>query len=318
MEMVDHTLTLRGPGVAGGRPRPEALGRVLQLVEPVVRESISMAFRNTSKPPGRRPTWFRRASDIRLVGLSAGRNDTTLLHFEAPRFGEAAAELYRQGQSFDVRPRDSDTGFDLFGDMLEDIRARAEDSLRFDGRLLKELGRFRRFPSTGSVESIALAGDRLRGDCPPTLDEQVSSLAEEMRQNTPPERRARIAGTLDMIRDHDNVFELIVASGVKVRGVWAKGEMGALAKLFQEDVVVEGQAVFRVSGNLLRIDADAIRKATKADDFFRRPPVSDRMHVERRSFLRPQMKGAGADAVHGRWPGEEPEEEILAALRELG
>jgi hypothetical protein len=317
MEMVEHMLTLRGPDVARGRPRPGAVGRVLQLVEPVVRDSISMGFRNTSKVSGRRPDWLRRASDIRFVGLSAGPDGTTVLHFTAPRFGEAAEELYKQGQLFDVRPRESDTGFDLLGDVLGDIRSKAEDSLRFDARLLEDVGRFRSFPDKQGVESIAIAGDRLPAGRPPALDEEVSNLAEEMRQKTPPASRARVAGKLDMIRDHDNVFELILSSGAKVRGVWTTGQMDILAQLFREDVVVEGQAVFRVSGNLLRIEADAVRKATTGDEFFRRIPLPVGKRAEPRSFLRPQAKGSGADAVHGRWPGKESEQEILAALREL-
>jgi hypothetical protein len=130
--------------------------------------------------------------------------------------------------------------------------------------------------------------------------------------------RAGIAGKLDMIRDSDHVFEMILEEQTKVRGVWTGGEMTRLSELFGQEVLVEGQAVFRVSGRLLRIEAEAIKPATPADEFFRKVPAPALRPPRQRSFLEPQTAGGGAAAVHGRWPGNESEEEILAALKEMG
>ena len=315
--MVEHILVLRGPDVAGGRPRPEAVGNVLRLIEPVVRESISMGFRSTSRMRGRKPEWFKRASDIRFVGLSAGEDDSTRLYFEAPRFGEAAEDVYTQGQLFRVRPDETDTGFDLLADVLGDIRKQAVDSLRFDSRLLRQVGTFKAYPSKKGIDSVSVFGDRVLDSQPAVLDEEVSTLALSMRHMTPPNRRARIAGRLDMIRDHDNVFEMILESGTTIRAVWTPGEMASLAGLFRKDVVVEGEAIFRVSGNLLRIEAGAIKEATEADSFFRKVPVAGGGQLEQRSFLKSQTPRTGAAAIYGRWPGDETEEELLAALREM-
>ena len=316
--MIEHILSLRGPRVSGGRPTPEAIGRVLRLIGPVVRESVSMGFRNTSSLSGRRPEWFNRASDIRFVDMSRGPEDATLLHFEAPRFGDAAEDLYRQGELFKVRPSKEDTGFDLLGDVLTDIRGSDEDSLNFDARLLKQLAGFRGLSEKKGVDVVAISGHRWDSSNPPTLDADLAATAESMCSRTPPARRARIAGKLDMIRDHDNVFEMILEGNVTVHGLWTSGDMAALIGLFRQDVVVEGQAVFRVSGKLLRIEAEAVKAATEADDFFRRIPESAGQRLEKRSFLRLQTKGTGASVVHGRWPGDETEQEILAALKEMG
>jgi len=315
--MVEHILVLRGPDVAGGRPRPEAVGNVLRLIEPVVRESISMGFRSTSRMRGRKPEWFKRASDIRFVDLSAGEDDSTRLHFEAPRFGEAAEDVYKQGQFFSLRPAERDTGFDLLADVLGDIRNETVDSPKFDSRLLWQVGMFKTYPSKKGVDSVSIFGDRVLDRQPAVLDEEVSTLALSMRRMTPPKRRARIAGKLDMIRDHDNVFEIILESGTTIRAVWNPGEMSSLTSLFRKDVVVEGEAIFRVSGNLLRIEAAAIKEATQADTFFRKVPVAGAGQLEQRSFLKSQTPRTGAAAIYGRWPGDETEEELLAALGEM-
>lgn len=315
MTMIEHILALHGPRVSGGRPCPEAVGRVLRLIEPVVRESVSMGFRNTSRLPGRRPEWFNRASDIRFVGVSKGPQDATLLHFEAPRFGDAAEDLYRQGEFFRVRPHEEDTGFDLLGDVLTDIRNGAEDSLNFDARLLKHVGSFKKLKG---LESVVVSGHRLDCDNPPMLDADIANAARSMCNRTPPATRARIAGKLDMVRDHDNVFEMILEDSVTVRGLWTGGDMATLGDFFRRDVVVEGQAVFRVSGKLLRIEADAVKISTDADSFFRRIPAPAPKRLDQRSFLRPQTEHTGAGAIYGGWPGDETEQEILAALKEMG
>lgn len=319
MEMVEHTVTVRGPRVSAGRPCADAIGRILLFIEPVVRKSISMGFRNTSAVPGRRHAWFKAAGDIRFLGMSPGDGDATRLHFGAPRFGEAAEDLYKQHQLFKgLRPQESETGFDLLGDVLDDIRGRVEDSLRFDPRLLKDIRKFSTYPSKRGIDSVAISGDRLPEDHPPTLDTDLCTIAESLCRMAPSSTRARVAGTLDMIRDHDNVFELILQDNTTVRGLWTGGEMRDLADLFERDVVVEGGAVFRPSGNLLRIEAEAIRPATDQDDFFRRIPEPTLPQAEQRSLLRPQKAGEGADAIYGKWPGEESEEDILAALKEMG
>lgn len=318
MVMVHHELILRGPNVQAGHPRPEAIAQVLWFVGPAVQESVCMRFRNTSVIRGRRPEWFRRSVDVRFVDVTAGPDDSTVLHFEAPRFGEAAEELYKQKPLFeDVRPKQEDTGFDLFADVLADIRKKAEDSLRFDAKLLGQVSKFKRYPSKRGVESIAISGDRLQ-EHPAILDEAVSLLAEELSRATPPPCRGRIAGKLDMIRDHDNVFKLMLGQTKTVRGVWTRQDMSTLRDLFGKDVAVEGEAVFRASGNLLRIDADAIRPATDADNYFRTLPLPVRRANVPRAFLRPQTSSAGAAAAFGKWPGDESERELLAVLEEMG
>ena len=189
MKMVEHTVELLGESVEDGRPRPEAVGEVLRLVEPTVRMSVSMGFRNTSRKLGRPPEWFRRATDIRFVGMSGSERGGTLLHFEAPRFREAAEEVYGQGELFRVPPAETDTGFDLLGDAVSDVRENRDDSFRYDMQFLNRMHKLYGAASRKGVEAIALLGDRLPTDHPISIDGAVSEHAERMRQ-IPPDQRA--------------------------------------------------------------------------------------------------------------------------------
>jgi len=318
MEMVAHTVSIRGESVAAGRPRPEALGWVLRYIEPVVRDSVSMGFRNTSSLPGRPPAWLSRACDVRLVGISEDGPDGTRLHFEAPRLGGAAEEIYGQGELFRIRPDEHDTGFDLLGDAVADVRKEDHDSIRFDAKLLREIHRLYDGPSKRGVEQIILLGGRLPVAEPISIDQAVSAHANRMRQITPPAQRARIAGKLDMIRDSDSVFEVLLGDGETVRGVWLPGEMGRLQELFREDVLIEGKAVYRPSRKLLRLEADAVRPAAGGDAVFREIPRPLVQATPPRVARQAQTRAGGAGSIHAQWPGDETEDEILAALKGMG
>ena len=122
----------------GDRLPPEAVGQTLVAIPNLVRESIDMVFRGQSLAKGKRPGWLTAASDVALISLSGG--EESVLTFEAPALGEAAPELFRQGEfPWTTRPNPSDTGFDLLGDVLRDIEQGNAESERFDTHLLSEL-----------------------------------------------------------------------------------------------------------------------------------------------------------------------------------
>lgn len=316
--VVQHTIALTGPGVSGGRPLPGPAGSVLRLVGPLVEEAVSVGFRRPSQTRGRKPDWLRAACDVRYVGISRRTDDATLFHFEAPRFGDAAAEVYRQGELFSLRPDAKDTGFDILGDTLSDIANKVRDSERFDARLLRTVNGFRRMAARQGVDCLALHGDRLPGDAPPMLDAGVAECAIDLYRETPVPRRARVAGKLDMIRDSDCVFVMLLDDGTRIRGLWADtNTMVSLGALFGKFILAEGQAVFRPSGSLLRLEADAMELAREGDRFFSKAPTATSGQALSDRVRQRQGPNTGAAAIYGKWPGDESEEELLAALEEL-
>ena len=132
----------------------------------------------------------------------------------------------------------------------------------------------------------------------------------------PPEQRVRLAGRLDTIRYSDRMFTLKLQSGVTLHGV-AEGVLReTLAGLFGKRVTVSAIATFRPSGRELRLQADRIEPA--GDDF-------SLWSVEPRplwgaaapSLRQPQGPRSGLNAIIGRWPGDESEAKIAAALEAL-
>jgi hypothetical protein len=313
MNFVEHTIDVQGPKVSDGQRSPAAVGHVLTWTERLTRMAVSMAFRYSSKVPGRPPQWLAEASNIRFQDVSGG-NGYRRLHFEAPRFGEAAEELYRQGELFETRPAKTDTAFDLIGDIVDDITRQDRDSARFDTGLLKRVERFGGAGQWG-VQSLLLHGDRLPLDHPPVINQALVVLAEGLYRETPAPKRARLAGKLDMIRASDGSFALILESNAPVRGVWVGGDPQAMRDFFDKNVILEGRAFFRPSGALLRIEAEGIALASQTDVFFSTPPEAVPQSIGRRTLQKPQTHKTGVAAIFGKWPGDETEEQLLTALR---
>ncbi|MBI1825136.1 MAG: hypothetical protein HY287_14335 [Planctomycetes bacterium] len=277
-----------------------------------------MAFHHASRLRGRPPEWLQRATDIRFIEQNKADDETTKLFFEAPKFGDAAEEVYREGQLFGQQPDQGDTGFDLLGDMLHDIANRTRDSERFDPPLL---GCFRKLEHPvfdRGIASITIQGHRLPTTRPPRIDHKLTELAVSLRKETPRSARVRVTGNLDMIRHSDQVFELIVGTGERIRGAWVGGDAAVLGQLWRQQVVIDGVAVFRPSGALLRVDTEGLQKAVKSDDFFSKVPTAAARSFDPKRMRRTQSSTTGANAVFGKWPGDESEEQLLAALKELG
>lgn len=152
---------------------------------------------------------------------------------------------------------------------------------------------------------------------PVVIDSHSMTAVDHLIRSTPEPQRARVSGTLDTIRHSDRMFTLLLEGGKAAKGI-AEGVAAAqLAELFGQSVVVSGTAVFRPSGSLLRIEAEAVEPAGSDSAAWARVPVPLFQVMDAPSFRQPQGPRSGVNAIIGRWPGDESDEEIAAALREL-
>lgn len=274
-----------------------------------------MGFLHSSRARGRVPGVLRAAADVRFVRHEGEGDAATRLYFVVPTFGEAAHELFEQRRLWDDGPKQEQTAFELFGSALNDVAARRTDSNRFDPGLLRRISRYRRVLKRG-IEWIDLPDVQLEES--PRLDATVVRAASELEAITPSARRVRIVGRLDVMGASQGVLKLDVRPGQIVTALWDGPEpLESLRDHFNRDVVLEGVAVFRPSGALLRVDADAIAAASPADDFFRTLPRGVPARDYRRlARLKPGEPSAYAQIL-GSIPAEEPDEDFAAAIDAL-
>jgi hypothetical protein len=284
---------------------------VLGTVHNTLLDTVRMGFLHSSRTRGRIPNALKKASDVRYVGHAAGPQDSTLLRFEVPEFGSVASELFEQGQLWDTGPKPDHTAFDLLAATLHDVRQRAKNSERFDHALLRRFAGYGRLLGRG-VNSIVLPDAKATQK--ETIDEELSSAAESLYRETPPRRRVRICGRLDLLAVSKQVLGLFLEDNTPVRAVWTSEGFIDLADFLDKQVVIEGLAEFRPSGTLLRIDADAIRDASTADTAFSKLPLPElrRNYQKEAASVRPGQKPYAS--IFGLIPGDESDEEFAVAV----
>ncbi len=315
MSYVTHQVMLSGPNPYGHRLPPSAIGQAIVVIPTLVRQSVDMAFRGQSTTKGRRPLWLMVASDVALVKVHGG--EETLLTFEAPTFGEAAPEIFRQGEfPWSSRPDEADTGFDLLGDVLGDVARGNAESDRFDARLLTELWGTRKIFKR-SYSELAIISNRHGADDPARLNSATLAIAKQLHDTTPRPQSAIIVGKLDMIRHSTQTFALIMDDEQEVRCVMLEDDVECLTPLFKHRVAVSGRAVFRASGRLLRIEAESVRDAVASDRFFAKVPKPNAQPFDPRRVLCEQGHKRGVAAIIGKWPGDETDEQINDWLKEI-
>ena len=273
-----------------------------------------MAFESRSQANGPTPKWLAAASDIRF--LSHSGDNQTVLAFEAPRLGEAASDMYEQQEFWPTRPKPDDTGFDLLGDVILDITANQSNSERFDSQLLRKVERFKN-GLNGTFQRLAISGNRIPAHAPVVIDKNVLKQAASLTRSTPKPEQVRIVGTLDMIRLSTNAFAVKLNSGEDVLGILTEGNLSEARNLVGQGILVMGKAIYRPSGKLLRIDAAELVRASEHDQFFSKMPKPKNDKFDLNEIFRQQKHKRGIAAIYGKWPGDETDEEILAALKEM-
>lgn len=315
MKLVEHHIDMFGPACEGRYARPGAVGRVLSHVGPLAVETLRMGVLHRSRKVGRPWKELAAAWDVRHGGQEASPEGGTRLLFTAPMLKDAAPSLFEQGVLWDEGPNPEATAFDMIGPVVADVRAKKRDSERYDTDLLRRFTRFDPALRRG-VDRLTIGGHQLDGAEAPVIDTDLATIAREWVQVTPQPKRVRVSGQLDMIRVSDRVFELVLADGNRVRAVWAGPTVVHLREYLDDQVLIEGDAVFRPSGSLLRIDAEAIAHATEQDAFFSTLPMSSAELRHERLRVR-QTPTTGVNAIWGQWAGDESEEEMLKALEKM-
>ena len=314
MSHVTQTITLTSDHHYGRRLPPHALGNALRAIPEVVRGAVSMAFRGRSSVPGPRPRWLKTATDIRFLDHQG--DDASVLYFEAPKLGDAAPDLYSHQAFWSTRPEPGDTGFDLLGDVLRDVAAHKENSDRFDMRLLGHLVGFKNVLN-GTFRELRLDLTGHESKPPAVINSEVILTAQEFQASTPLPQRVRVVGTLDMVRSSTQSFALRLDGGQEVQGDLVQGDINTLTALVGQPVLVLGRAVYRASGNVLRIEADEVQPATDRDRFFATLPKPRRRRFDVGQIVREQSHKKGVEAILGKWPGDETDEEIEQGLEDL-
>lgn len=251
------------------------------------------------------PRWLEAAADFDVTDIRPG---STQLVVEASPLKKIAAEHFGAGD-FSPSISSGATALDLFHRGLEEASAGGTDSDWFDVPLLKTFGNLRRVLDYGFEEIEFDMGRRL------TIGADALETIRALRTRVPDQRHVRVSGKLEQIQHSDRRFVLLVGEE-PLRGVADDGiSLEQLASMFGQFVTVTGEAIFRPSGRVLRIEASSFEVAAADVQVWAkvpRPLFSPAVSSPRN--LAKQSPTTGLAAIFGRWPGDESDEELMAAL----
>lgn len=255
---------------------------------------------------GPAPAWLASAADLRISRFAPG---SLALGLEAPRLTDVAPEIFAQPHVFPSGTAADASSFDLFLDAAEDAARGKRDSERLDPGVLDVLGRASAlFVKGGTRLTIGRAG-RAEVVLDPSSAQTIRSLANE----TPAGRVTRVRGVLDTLTVSTKSLVLRLDDGRQLRGFAADVAIETLKSLHGKDVVLEGQVSFRPSGEALRIQVESAFAATAGDVLWAQLPKVEAAPARGR----PSVAPVGLDAFFGKWPGDETDEQLAAALRAL-
>ncbi len=271
-----------------------------------VDRSMRLRIEGRSGARGRAPSWLTASRDVRVRDLRLGSLELVLA---APTLGESNPEMFGQGDLYGDAPGPDETPVDVFVDGLRDAIQGNRDSSRLDLGLLQSIASAEQLFSRG-VRSIAFDDPRGPGRALVFRGEHIAGL-RTLAESAPESKVARVVGVLDLLRASTGAFWLSVGDSGALRGLFREIDIDKSRQLLGELVVVEGVVTFRPSGAPLRIDATALRRAETADRAFARLP---RATVSRQATL---PAPGGIAEIFGAWPGDESDDQVEEALREL-
>lgn len=305
--MHRHSVRLHGPGAKQGRGSALALGHVLPFLTMGAQQALRLRIEGRSRSKGTVPSWLRKAADFEFVGFGA---KTGLLEFEAPSL-EDVLPKDDQPRLFPLDLNEHQSALYLLEESLDDALTMRKDSARLDEGLIhtfeEDLGRLFR-----EIEAIEINNGRAI-----TLTKDLLERIREFKRETPPKQWVKVAGKLEVIRHTDRAFALQMEGGGAIRGVAEGIEPEDLAGLFGKSTLVEGYAVFRPSGNLLRLEAHRIDLAQGDVGLWSQIPQPLFSAIDLRSLHEVQGPRSGLNAIIGHWPGNETDEEIEVMLRAI-
>jgi hypothetical protein len=306
--MRRHDIRIGGSAVRDMRIAGPVLAHILGTIVEGTTRVLRYRLEGRSKAPGSLPAWLRPAAGFDVISSL----DPGIVQLEACSLADTLPERFRQGDLFQTVDPDK-SALDLFEDGLEDALRGNHDSDLFDEGLVQTFAEFRQVLGEG-LDRIEIMNGRT---VPVSLD--GLRRVEELRRSTPRPAHVRVAGRLDAIRYSDKMFTLVLESGVELRGVAAEVDEGSLKSLWGRPALVVGTAHFRPSGALARVDAERVEAASQRDlALWQAAPISSAgAGQEFRTLRQQQGRRSGINALVGQWPGDETEEELVAALEAL-
>ena len=314
--MKKHRMRLvggKGEG-EGVRISSDVLVQLLAGLKDGAQKALRLRVEGHSVRKGPKPGWLEAAGAFHVTGLTPG---STVLDLEAPTLGELLPEAFDTEDQDTLFEPDSEisrgaTSLDVFADTLRAAKSGDPDATFADRALLDACYSFSQLAEGYEAIEFGSAGEVVVA-----LEPSDVNVLRDLVESTPEPQAVRVTGRLDTISATRPQAVFVLADGTRARGLLQDHSPELLRSLFGKPVLLSGIASFRPSGKICRVEVEFIRAAEEADEaLWARTPRPARSTPLFEAVS--QDSESGVSAFFGTWPGEESDEELLDALKQLG
>jgi len=284
---------------------------VCDLLLGAAERGLCLAVEGTSVKRGRLPSWLSKSLDLTVTGIGKG---STVLNIEAPFLGVTAKDEIQQQDFWYVVPKPDDTAFTLLSRSVHDTTAELLDSDTYDSGILGSLLKFKPF-LRGYAEMIELRC-KSRPKEHFKLGEAELEKIQRLKAKTPGPRAVMVSGHFDAIEHSKRRFHLVLGNRESILGTIDTTHLSVedMRQFWGKKVTIKGIAHFRPSGKPRLVEAQVIKLMEEGEEVF---DVLPYVQTEA-SFLKEIRESTfpigWLKDVWGKWPGDEPIDELLAAL----
>lgn len=307
-----YQLQLKGLASPSGTIPMMVLKDVCELLLGAAERGLRLAVEGTSVKRGRLPAWLTKSLDLKLTGMKKG---STVLAIEAPMLGETAEDEIQQQDFWYVVPRPDDTALTLLARSVHDTTAELLDSDAYDAGILDSLLEFKSFLKSSAKQVELRCVSRPREHF--KLGEQEITKIQRLKAKTPEPRAFVVSGLFNVIEHNKKRFHLLLSNGESLLGTIDSEYLNVeqMRQFWGKKVTIKGIVHFRPSRTPRLIEAQVIKAMEQGEEVFETLP-QEPSQIE---FVNSVREAAAAQKgwlkeVWGKWPGDEPIEELLAAL----
>jgi hypothetical protein len=310
---LKYQLRLKGLDSRSGTISLKALEELSSLLLEAAERGLRLAIEGNSVRPGRLPRWLTNSLDLTCTGLSKG---STVLNIEVPFLGVTAKDEIQQQDLWYVVPKPDDTAFTLLSRSVHDTTAEILDSDTYDRGVLDSLLEFRQF-LRGYADKVELRCKSRRDEQFQIGDPELQKI-QRLKAKIPEPRAYVVSGYLDAIEHSKRRFHLVLSNGEKILGRIDPQVLNVedMRRYWGQKATIKGIVHFRPSGKPRLIEAQVIKAMEEGEEVFDVLPQMQTETLFINEARETAVQAGWLKEIWGKWPGDEPIESLLAALKE--
>lgn len=307
---MKYKLKIQGLKTAPGTISIRALKDLVDTVIESSERGLRLAVQGESVRRGPIPSWLARSLDFTVTGLKKG---STTVELEAPRLGTTAPDQIKQQDLWYSKPKPEDTAITLLSRSVREAVSGKLESNAYDRGVLDGLLQFESFFGHFGKKVTVQAARAAENF---SLSRKELDLVRKLKADTPEPTALVLSGQFDMIQHSSRKFQLLLTNGSVIPGTINSEILNAetMREFWGKKVTIKGMVHFNPGRKVRLLQAQTIKAAENGEELFEKMPSAPKPVALFDSEL-PRLSVAPAlEEIWGKWPGDEPIDELLASL----